>query len=135
MDSPVRFTRPLLAFAIGVPLAWAVLLWFHPDVDPNDVYGSLRDEVTTYQLVHVGTLVFIGLMGAALYLLVRNMPGRAARISRLAIGPFMVLYAAWEAVVGLAIGEVGEVEIVEQLPTPSHVGPEFTYTGEMIAGK
>jgi hypothetical protein len=104
MDSPVRFTRPLLAFAIGVPLAWAVLLWFHPDVDPNDVYGSLRDEVTTYQLVHVGTLVFIGLMGAALYLLVRNMPGRAARISRLAIGPFMVLYAAWEAVVGLAIG-------------------------------
>ena len=27
MDSPVRFTRQLLAFAIGVPLAWAVFLW------------------------------------------------------------------------------------------------------------
>jgi hypothetical protein len=29
MDSP-RFSRDLLAFLIGVPLAWAVLLMFHP---------------------------------------------------------------------------------------------------------
>ena len=56
MDSP-RFTRPVLAFAIGVPLAWAVLLWFHPDVDPNHVYADLRDNVTAYQIVHVGTLI------------------------------------------------------------------------------
>ena len=104
MDSPARFTRPVIAFAIGVPLAWAVLLWFHPDVDPDNVYGSLRDDVTPYLVVHVGTLIFIGLMGAALYLLVRGMPGTAARVSRLAIGPFVVLYAAWEAVIGLAIG-------------------------------
>src|SRR4029453_14474410 len=104
MDSPVRFTRPLLAFAIGVPLAWAVLLWFHPDVDPNHVYADLREDVVAYQLVHVGTLVFIGLLGLALYLLVRDLPGRAARISRLAIGPFVLFYAAWESVIGLAIG-------------------------------
>jgi hypothetical protein len=99
-----RLTPPQLAFAIGVPLAWAVLLWFHPDVDPNDVYGSLRDEASTYLIVHVGTLIFIGLIGAALYLLVRDLPGRAARVSRIAIGPFVLLYGAWEAVIGLAIG-------------------------------
>jgi hypothetical protein len=104
MDSPVRFTRPVLALTIGAPLAWAVLLWFHPDVDPNHVYADLREDVVAYQIVHVGTLVFIGLTGLALYLLVRDMPGRAARISRLAIGPFVLLYAAWESVVGLAIG-------------------------------
>jgi hypothetical protein len=103
MDSP-RLSRQQFAFAIGVPLAWAVLLWFHPDVDRNDVYGDLSDEVTTYQIVHVGTLVFIGLMGVALYLLVRDLPGRAARISRLAIGPFVLFYGAWEAVIGLATG-------------------------------
>ena len=79
MDSPVRFTRPLLALMIGVPLAWAVLLWFHPDVDPNNVYADLREDVVAYQIVHVGTLVFIGLIGLALYLLVRDMPGTAAR--------------------------------------------------------
>src|SRR5918994_18810 len=104
MDSPVRFTPPLLALAIGVPLAWAVLLWFHPDVDPNHVYADLREDVVAYQVVHVGTLVFIGLIGLALYLLVRDLPGRAARISRLAIGPFVLFYAAWESVIGLAIG-------------------------------
>ena len=104
MDSPVRFTRPLLAFAIGVPLAWAVLLWFHPNVDPNHVYADLRDNVVAYQVVHAGTLVFIGLIGLALYLLVRDLPGRAAKISRLAIGPFVLLYAAYESVIGLAIG-------------------------------
>jgi hypothetical protein len=76
----------------------------HPAVDRNHVYLDLRDDVVAYQVVHVGTLVFIGLIGLALYLLVRDLPGRAAKISRLAIGPFVLLYGAWEAVIGLAIG-------------------------------
>ena len=108
MDSPSRFSRPWLAFAIGVPLAWAVLLWFHPDVDRNHVYADLRDEVVAYQVVHVGTLVFIGLIGLVVYLLVRDLPGRAARISRLAIGPFVLVYGAYEAVIGLAVGALVE---------------------------
>jgi hypothetical protein len=61
-----------------------------PSVAPYDVYGSLRDQVVTYQIVHIGTLFFIGLMGVALYLLVRDLPGRAARVSRLAIGPLVL---------------------------------------------
>jgi hypothetical protein len=97
-------TRKQLAFLIAVPLGWAALLWFHPAVDPDSVYESLRDEVSTYLIVHVGTLFFIGSMGVALYMLVRDLPGRAATISRLAIGPFVLFYAAWETVIGLAIG-------------------------------
>jgi hypothetical protein len=98
------FGRATVAFLIGVPLAWAVLLWFHPSVAADDVYGSLRDEVVTYQIVHIGTLVFIGLMGLAVYLLVRDLPGRAASISRVAAGVFVLFYAAWETVIGLATG-------------------------------
>ena len=98
------FSRAKAVFLIGVPLAWAILLWFHPSVAPDDVYGSLRDQVVTYQVVHIGTLFFIGLMGVALYLMVRDLPGRAARISRLAIGVFVLFYAAWETVIGLATG-------------------------------
>lgn len=78
-------------------------MWFHSDVPPDDVYGGLRDEVAPYQIVHLGTLIFIGLMGVALYLLVRDLPGNAARISRLAIGPFVLFYGAWETVIGLAV--------------------------------
>ncbi len=103
MDSR-RFTRPQLAFALGVPLAWAVLLWFHPDVPPDDVYGGLRDEVTTYIIVHVGTLIFIALLGVVLFMLVKDLPGRAARIARVAVIPFVVCYGAWEVVIGLAVG-------------------------------
>jgi len=110
MDSPVRFTRKRLAFAIGVPLAWAVLLWFHPDADPNDVYGSLRDDVTAYQVVHVGTLIFIGLIAVALYLVVRNMPGTAARISRLAIGPFVLSTAPGRRLLGWQLARWSSME-------------------------
>ena len=67
-------------------------------------YEDLRHEVSAYLIVHVGTLIFIGLMGVALYMLVRDLPGKAAAISRLAIGPFVLFYAAWETVIGLAIG-------------------------------
>jgi hypothetical protein len=98
------FGAAKVAVLIGVPLAWAVLLWFHPSVAADDVYGSLRDEVVTYQVVHIGTLVFIGLMGLAVYLLVRDLPGRAASISRVAAGVFVLFYGAWETVIGLATG-------------------------------
>jgi hypothetical protein len=103
MDAP-RPSRRRLAFLVGTPLAWAVLLLFHAAPDPDDLYESLRDDVTRWQVVHLGTLVFIGLIGAALYLLVRDLPGRAARISRLAIGPFVLFYGAGEAILGVATG-------------------------------
>jgi hypothetical protein len=91
-----------------VPLAWAVLLWFHPDVPRDDVYGGVRDEVTTYIVVHVGTLIFIPLVGIALYLLLRDVPGTAARVARIGIVVFVVAYATWETVIGLATGALAQ---------------------------
>jgi hypothetical protein len=93
-----------LAFLVAVPLAWAVLLAFHPTPDDADIYGSLRDEATRFIVVHLGSIAFIALMGGALYLLLRDVPGRAAHISRLAIVPFVALYAAADAIAGLATG-------------------------------
>jgi hypothetical protein len=98
------FSVAEMAFLIGMPIAWGVLLWFHPSAAADDIYGGLRDEVVTYQIVHVGTLVFIALIGVALYRLVRDLPGTAARISRAAIVVFVVFYGAWETVIGLATG-------------------------------
>jgi hypothetical protein len=104
MELP-RFTRGEIAFCLVVPIAWAILLVFHPAVgDP--VYDSLEDEATAFYVVHLGMLLFIGLIGAALYLLVRQLPGTAAQVSQLAIGPFILFYAAGEAVLGIATGVV-----------------------------
>jgi hypothetical protein len=81
-----QLNRRLLPFFIGVPLVWAAVLIFHPAPDPDHIHGSLQDEVTQWLVVPCLTLIFIGLMGAALYLLVRDLPGTAAKISRIAVG-------------------------------------------------
>ena len=93
-----------LIFLLAVPLAWAVLLLFHPTPDPADIYGSLRAESTQWLIVHVGTLLFIGLMGAALFVLVSGLPGLPAMISRVAAGAFVLCYGAAEAILGIAAG-------------------------------
>jgi hypothetical protein len=103
MTTP-RFSRAETAFLIGVPLAWAVLLVFHPAPDSDDIYGSLRDEATRFTVVHLGSIAFIALMGEVLYLVLRDLPGPAAQISRLAIVPFIAFYAAADAIAGLATG-------------------------------
>ena len=45
-------------------------------------------------------LVFIPLMAAAIYLLLRGVEGTAARVSRIALVPFVIFYSAWEIVAG-----------------------------------
>jgi hypothetical protein len=62
--------------------AWAALLVFHPAPDPGDIYWSLRDDPGRWLAVHVGTLFFIGLVGAAVLRLVDGLPGPAAMTSR-----------------------------------------------------
>jgi hypothetical protein len=79
MDHQYRVSGSPLAFLLGVPLAWAVLLLFHPSPDVNDLYGSLQDQLNRWIVVHLGMLLFIGLTGAALYLLVRDLPGQPRR--------------------------------------------------------
>ena len=104
MDSP-RFSRELLAFLIGVPLAWAVLLLFHPTGEGEAItYADLSDKLTPWLVVHLGMLVFIPLMGVAVYLLLRGVEGAAAQVSRVALVLFVLVYGAWEALVGIGSG-------------------------------
>jgi hypothetical protein len=58
-----------------------VLLPFHGAPDSDDIYGSVRDDATAFIVVHLGSIAFVALMGEALYLLLRAVPGRAAQIS------------------------------------------------------
>jgi hypothetical protein len=102
---PPRFSRGQLAFLIGVPLAWAVLLMFHPTGEGEAItYADLSDKLTPWLVVHLGMLVFIPLMGVAVYLLLRGVEGTAARVSRVALVLFVLVYGAWEALVGIGSG-------------------------------
>jgi hypothetical protein len=99
-----RLSPYRLGYLLVVPLSWAVLLMFHPAPDPNDIYGSLRDQATQWLVVHFGTLLFIGLMGGAVMLLVSDLPGLAAKISRVAAVAYVLCYGATEAIIGIAAG-------------------------------
>ena len=100
----LRVSRSEAAFVIGVPLAWAVLLFFHPSGDPDEIYLSIRDQVTAWLAVHIGMMLFIPLMAGGIYLLLRGVEGTAARVSRIALVPFVVFFSAWETLQGTANG-------------------------------
>ena len=109
-----HLSRGEAAFVLGVPVAWAVLLLFHPSGEGTDIYADLKDNVTEMLVVHVGMVVFIPLMAVAIFLLLRGTESRAAQVSRIALLPFVVFYLTWEALQGIANGLLAEQ--VNQLP-------------------
>lgn len=108
------FSRQELMLLVGVPLAWAVLLLFHPSGDADSIYRDTKDEVTAMLVVHVGTLLFIPLMGFVVYTLLRGLESTAAQVSRIALIPFVLFYTAWEVLQGIANGVL--VDQVNGLP-------------------
>ena len=102
--SPLRLSRSEVAFVIGVPIAWAILLLFHPGGDASQVYASLEGDGTRMIIVHVGMMIFIPLLALAIWLLSRGIETPAARIGRAALPVFVVFYVAWEALQGIANG-------------------------------
>jgi hypothetical protein len=105
MSQRQSFTPTEIAFLVGIPLAWAVLLLFHPTGGGEAVtYADVQDQVTAWLVVHIGMMVFVPLMAVAVYLLLRGIAGTAARVSRTALVPFVVVYGAYEVLLGIGAG-------------------------------
>ena len=105
MSQRRSFTPTEIAFLVGIPLAWAVLLLFHPTGGGEAVtYADVQDQVTAWLVVHIGMMLFIPLMAVAVYLLLRGIEGTAARVSRIALVPFVVFYGAYEVLLGIGAG-------------------------------
>ena len=83
---------------------------------PNSLASSLpmKDQVTAWQVVHIGTLVFVPLLAGVVYLLLRGVVGVAALLSRIALAVFAVFYTAFEVLIGLGTGIL--IEQVNALP-------------------
>ena len=124
------FSPGELAFLIGVPLLWGVLLLFHPGGEGTQVtYAELQDKVTAWMVVHIGMMLFIPMFAAALFLLLRGVEGTAAQVSRIALVPFVVFYSAWEALQGMGVGilvhEVNALPQAERAATGADLVPDF----------
>jgi hypothetical protein len=109
-----RFSRSALAYLIGVPLAWAVLLLFHPTGSEDDYYSGVQGHVDRWLLVHIGMMIFIPLMAGAIVLLVRGIESTAATVCRIAAPVFAVFYVAWEVLLGVGTGVL--IQDVDDLP-------------------
>jgi hypothetical protein len=93
------------ALLIGVPLAFSVLLWFHPMISD---YDGLRDVTTRFQIVHVGMVLALPLLAIGIYGLLEGLRGRAAAVGRFALIPFIVFYVPYVAFEGIALGVLGD---------------------------
>jgi hypothetical protein len=93
------------ALLIGAPLAFAVLLCFHPMISD---YDGLRDVTTRFQLVHVGMVLALPLLAVALHGLLDGLRGRAASVARISLIPFVTFYVPYVAFEGISLGVLGE---------------------------
>ena len=91
--------------------AWATLLLFHPTGEGNLVFPIIRDQLGTWQTVHVGMVLFIPLMAYAIRSLTTGIDNLAAHVARVLLPIAAVLYGVYEAMVGIGTGAlVAEVE-------------------------
>jgi hypothetical protein len=114
MQRGARLSRAEVVLIVAVPGAWAVLLVFHPTGEGEEFYPIVRDQVSAWLVVHVGTLVLVPSLAGVVYLLLRGSDGVAALVSRIALAVFAVFYTAWEVLIGLGTGIL--VDQVNALP-------------------
>jgi hypothetical protein len=124
------FSPGELAFLIGVPLLWAILLLFHPGGEGTELtYAEVQDKVTAWMVVHIGMMIFIPLFAAVVYLLLRGVEGTAAWVSRIALAPFVIFYGTWEALQGIGVGilvdEVNKLPAAERAATGADLVHDF----------
>jgi len=95
------------ALVLGPPLVLGLLELGHPGVMPGTpIAATLAPFATWWTVLHVAQVPLFALLGLSVWLLVRDLDGRAARISRGAVAVFVVIYPAFDAAVGVGSGVV-----------------------------
>lgn len=93
------------AVTLGVPLVLGLMELGHPALTPaDDIVDTLQPIATWWTALHIAQIPLFALLGCAVWLTVRDLDGRAARVCRGAIAIFIIVYPAFDAAVGVASG-------------------------------
>ena len=111
---------------LGVPSLYVLLGFLHPTANPG-----LGDDTDLFIGLHVAQLLLIMGLGYVLWLLVEGVTNRAATLARALIIPFVVLYTALDAVLGIAWGIAAEA--ANGLPAADQAGAG-RLVDELISG-
>ena len=71
---------------------------------PADI--EVGDETTLYIGIHLVQPVLILLLAWGIWLLVKDLPGRAAQVARVAIVPYAIAYSMFDAIAGVSLGGI-----------------------------
>ena len=93
----------LRTFLVGVPLVFAAVLTQHP-MGRGDFFTEVSENVTAWLAVHYAAAILFPLMGLVVWMLIRDLDGRAATVARFALPVYAVVYGVWEAMFGIANG-------------------------------
>ena len=101
----------------------------------DDFAALVSENLTPWLAVHYGAAVLFPLMGYVIWQLIRDLPGRAATVARIAIPVYAIFYGVYEGMMGLATGIMtqqgnemtgaehdGVAEAVNAIPTHPIVG-------------
>ena len=96
---------------LGSPILMAIscVLHPHPPFSRPGMLEFLRPRLPMWMGVHVVQLFLVFLLGVTLWFLTEGLAGRAATVSRIATGLFLVFYAAFDSVVGIGTGLLAQV--------------------------
>ena len=67
---------------------------------------EVGDDTTLYIGIHLVQPFFILLLAWGTWLLVKDLPGRAAQVARIAIIPYAIAYSMFDAIAGVALGGI-----------------------------
>jgi hypothetical protein len=70
---------------------------------------EVGDDTTLYLWIHLVQPFLILMLAWGVWLLVEDLPGRAAQIARLAIVPYAIAYSMFDAIAGVALGGIVRV--------------------------
>ena len=106
-----RWDRRRVGLLLGLPVAWAFLLLFHPTGEGNLVFPIISEQLDKWQTVHIGMVLFIPMFAYAVRTMVVGLDNVAARTAWALLPVGAVLYGVYEAMVGIGTGAlVAEVD-------------------------
>jgi hypothetical protein len=100
---PSTPTRLHLAAAVAAAL-WIVVALVHPMGADGTLYEGLHDRIPLWLGLHAAQLVLSIGLAAGLWAALGGLHGAAARTARAALPVYLVFFAAFDAVAGLATG-------------------------------
>jgi hypothetical protein len=119
------------AVLFGAPTTLGLINVFHPVGVGHHPYDVVSQQPTWWLILHILQLPLFSLLGLAVFLLTSDIKGRAATVSRVALGFFVTFYVALDAITGVASGLI--VRAAGSLSPEEHAVVE-PLIGELFLG-